>query len=65
MQISKIAMSSVLKDLYDGNLCPAEHTFAQGARAEAYKKLFYKQTEIGQQLEKQLDAQAQEIFNKY
>lgn len=58
-------MTSVLKDLYDGKLCPAERTFARGAHVEAYKKLFFKQTEIGEQLEKQFDTQAQKMFGTY
>lgn len=58
-------MSSILKELYDGNICPADHTVAQGENAKKYKMLIGSQIEIGTQLEKSLDEQERKQFDAY
>lgn len=58
-------MSSILKELYNGNLCPADHTFPKGGNAKKYKMLTDSQVEIGEQLENFMDAQARKQFDTY
>ncbi len=58
-------MPSIFKEFYYGNICPADHIFPQGEDAEKYKALFKAQVEIGDQLERRLDAQGRKQFDAY
>lgn len=58
-------MSSILKDLYDGNLCPAGRDYTRSKSAKDYKTLLSSQVELGEQLEDRLDVQARDMFNTY
>lgn len=58
-------MSSVLKNLYNGQLCPAERNLARGAETKAYSKLLEAQDTAAKRLKASLDEQSTEDFKAY
>lgn len=58
-------MPSILKDFYNGKLCPSERNLAHGQKAKSYMKLLEKQDAIVKRLEDSLDVQNSDAFKAY
>ncbi|MGN0562079.1 MAG: DUF6809 family protein [Candidatus Fimenecus sp.] len=58
-------MAAILKNFYNGNLCPIDRTFAHGKEAQKYKLLMKKQDELAAYIKNRLDEQGLEHFQAY
>ncbi len=58
-------MSSILKDFYNGDLCPADRRLAHGEEAESYLRLLDMQETAAKRLESSLDEQELKNFRAY
>ncbi|MGN0520270.1 MAG: DUF6809 family protein [Candidatus Fimenecus sp.] len=58
-------MSSVLKNLFYGNLVPADRAYASTDTAKQLRKTVQKQNDIATQLERCIDTNARDLFRAY